>query len=153
MEEGGAVSGACAGNRQETHTHTHTHIAKVFFDQVAPLTADELNNNDIYNYKPSRDLTSPSAATSDDNNGPARTSNRRTNGSIVDQALNAANNASNDSYRIPTPPPPPPPPSGLPPRRNYAIERDDSIDELVKAIKAPRKRVTYTTYILRWSHS
>lgn len=48
--------------------------------EVAPLTEDESNNNDIYNYKPER-----------------------------------------------------------PARKNYKLEKDDSIDELMKSIKAPRK--------------
>ncbi len=70
--------------------------------EVAPLSQDELNNNDIYNY-----MTRSSRILND-----------------------------NDSVLAKTITPP-----EKPPRRNYTLERDDSIDELMKTIAKPRKRV------------
>ncbi len=115
--------------------------------EVAPLTEDELNNNEVYNQKPMRGTavnigTDDNAASSSyiTSSSTTAASSIKTNGSIVDNVLS---NIGGSSTTTPTtngiPIPPPPPPSSS--KRNYAVERDDSIDELVKAIKAPRKRV------------
>jgi len=97
---------------------------------VAPLTEDELNNNDIYNYKTgSRATNSTSADTTDEITISKRSS--RGGLSIVDATLGLEN---------------------VQKKKNYALEKDDSIEELVKAIKAPRKRVEIGNFMILLSN-
>ncbi len=125
--------------------------------EVAPLTEDELNNNEVYNQKPMRGTTvnigtDDNAASSSyisSSSSTTAASSIKTNGSIVDNVLSNIGGSSTTTPTtngIPIPPPPPPPSSS---KRNYAVERDDSIDELVKAIKAPRKRVNKHVFYVK----
>ncbi len=124
---------------------------------MAPLTEDELNNNEVYNQKPMRGTTvnignDDNAASSSyisSSSSTTAASSIKTNGSIVDNVLSNIGGSSTTTPTtngIPIPPPPPPPSSS---KRNYAVERDDSIDELVKAIKAPRKRVNKHVFYVK----
>jgi len=84
--------------------------------EVAPLTDDEENNNEVYNYKHVKresSLLKEDSAKTTTNNGV----------SIVDEALGL------DSNRKKT---------------NFKLEKDDSIEELVKAIRAPRNTINGT---------
>jgi hypothetical protein len=102
--------------------------------QVAPLTEDELNNNEIYNFKPASRLTSTEDTNNASDDTSTATANRLNGGSSVSKGVSIVDATLGlDTSRR---------------KKNYSLEKDDSIDELVKAIKAPRKRVEISKNLL-----